>query len=198
MGAPEGFRSISPSQAMMEYVKPLSELTEDERDLNEVLQASMVLWNYSISLQKEIEPDQKMRKRILKELRKTFKLGKEEADSLLSKMVKRQQYLFPEEIQPKETGFILIRKEVRYIIRPYDYKQLQLIKEIIPPDMVTMAFIEGLSRLDKNIEEGTDYAQFEDLLFSLKEECETRFAAWFVAKHVRVDSVREATSNPKC
>ncbi|MBW1707978.1 MAG: hypothetical protein JRJ86_22935, partial [Deltaproteobacteria bacterium] len=44
MGAPDGFRSISFSQAMMEYAKPLMERMENEDDLNKALQASGLFW----------------------------------------------------------------------------------------------------------------------------------------------------------
>ncbi|HID29797.1 MAG TPA: hypothetical protein EYP19_07300, partial [Desulfobacterales bacterium] len=53
LGAPEGFRSISFSQGMMEYAKPLMELVEgNEEDFQEVMDAAMVLWNYALSLEK--------------------------------------------------------------------------------------------------------------------------------------------------
>jgi len=44
MGAPEGFRSISMSQAIMEYAKPLFEFAKDEENaLNDTLQIGNLL-----------------------------------------------------------------------------------------------------------------------------------------------------------
>ena len=52
MGAPEGFRSISMSQAIMEYAKPLLEFAKDEENaFNNTLQIGMLIWNYAISVE---------------------------------------------------------------------------------------------------------------------------------------------------
>ena len=52
MGAPEGFRSISMSQAIMEYAKPLFEFAKDEKnEFNDILQVAMLIWNYAISVE---------------------------------------------------------------------------------------------------------------------------------------------------
>lgn len=89
MGAPEGFRSISMSQAMMEYAKPIMKLVEDsESRLDDAMQISMLLWNYSNFVERGNE-DKKLEKEISKALRKTFKLDKDEAHALFEKMVER-------------------------------------------------------------------------------------------------------------
>ena len=72
MGAPEGFRSISISQAMMEYAKPLMKYVEDdENGLDVAIQISTELWNYSISVEDGNE-DKQLEKKILKALKKAF------------------------------------------------------------------------------------------------------------------------------
>ena len=88
--------------------------------LDDGMQISMLLWNYSISVEKGNE-DKKSEKKILKVLGKTLKLDKEEAHALFKKMIERHSYLFPQDIQP-EPGipFMFIRKEIRHLIKPYD------------------------------------------------------------------------------
>ena len=62
LGAPEGFRSISFSQAIMEYGTPLVEQSKNENAMNAALQLSGLLWNYALS-----ERDGKVDRKIEKE-----------------------------------------------------------------------------------------------------------------------------------
>jgi hypothetical protein len=188
MGAPEGFRTISMSQAMMEYAKPLMEFVEDdEKGFDDAMQISTVLWNYSISVEDGKE-DKKIEKKILKALKKAFDLDKSEAHALFTKMVERYSYLFPQDIQP-EPGlpFMFIRKEVRHLIRPFDYKKLVISNEIIPPDQNDRDVIDKIKRLDRNIYDGTEYGKYEDLFLSLKDECQDLFEKWLTAKGLKDD-----------
>jgi len=189
MGAPEGFRSISMAQAIMEYAKPIMEYIEDaENGLDKAMQISTMLWNYTISAEKGNE-DKKLEKEISKTLRKTLGMDKDEAQALFTKMVQRYRYLFPQNIQP-EPGlpFMFIRKEVRHLIRPFDYKKLVLSKELIPPDKKDGDVIDKIRRLDTYISDGADYGKYENLFPSLKDECEDQFEKWLIAKGLRDDA----------
>lgn len=171
LGAPEGFRPIPPAQAMMEYAKPLMELVQsDEEGFNDATQAGMLLWNYALSLEKGHE-NRKMEKEILEALRGCFDLDKRDAQALFIKMIERRSYLFPADIQPKGSPFMFIRKEVRHIIRPFDYDTLDLSDDIIPPDKKDKALVDRLNKLDNQINAGVDYDEYENLFFSLKDEC---------------------------
>ena len=189
MGAPEGFRSISFSQAMLEYGKPLMSYVEDDEDgLDKAMQVSGLLWNYAISV-KEGNEDKKLEKDIVKALRKTLDLDKDEAQALFTKMVERYSYLFPQDIQPKPgLPFMFIRKEPRHLIRPFDYRKLVVSKEIIPPDKKDRDMIEKIRRLDGYMSDGTEYGTYEDLFFSLKDACEDRFEKWLIAKGLKGDA----------
>ena len=147
MGAPEGFRSISMSQAIMEYTKPIMKFVEDnENDLDNAMQISMVLWNYSVSIERGNEY-KGLEKKILKGLKKTFGMDKDESHDLLKKMVERYSYLFPKDIQPKAgMPFMFIRKELKYLIKPYDYNKLTLSSESIPPDQDDRDLINKIER----------------------------------------------------
>lgn len=185
MGAPEGFRSISMSQAMMEYAKPLMEQLEDKEDFNTAFQAAMVFWNYALVVERG-ERDDKLEQKIHKTVKSAFSLDKDAADALIEKMVERYSYLFPHDVQPDPgLPFMFIRKEVRHLIRPFDYEKLVLSDKVIPPDQDDTEIINKLIKLDRYIYEDTDYETYEDLLVSLKDEFEDRFEKWLMAKGVR-------------
>jgi hypothetical protein len=189
MGAPEGFRSISMAQALMEYAKPLMEYMRDEEDsMNDVLQVSMMLWNYSLALKREGE-NKKIEKEILEALKNTCNLDKTKAQSLFTKMIERQSYLFPEEMQPESRGlFMFIRKEERHHIKPFDYNQLVLSDTIIPPDQKDRDFINMIKRLDSYVQDEAEYEMYEDLLISLKDDCPGLFEKWLIAKGFKGDA----------
>lgn len=189
MGAPEGFRSISMSQAMLEYAKPLMKFLEDsEEGYNEVMQLSMLLWNYSISVERSNE-DNRSKKAILQALEMTLGLDKNGAQALFTKMIERRAYLFPPDIQPEAaTPFMFIRKEVRHIIRPFDYDKLEISNEIIPPNQDEQDLIDRIKRLDNYIYEEAEYETYENLLFSLQDECPGLFEKWLIAKGLGDDA----------
>jgi len=189
MGAPEGFRSISMSQAIMEYAKPIMSFVENnEIKLDDAMQISMLFWNYSISVEKGNE-DEKSEKKILKVLRKNLRLDKEEAHNLFKKMVERHGYLFPQEIQPKPgIPFMFIRKEISYLINPYDYSKLVLSNEIIPPDQNDRDVMNKIEKLDSFIHQEAEYNEYENLFHSLKDECEKQFEKWLIAKELKEDA----------
>ncbi len=194
MGAPEGFRSISMSQAIMEYAKPIMNSVEGgEGRLDDAMQISTLLWNYSISVEEGNE-DKKSEKKILEILRKTLGFDKDEANVLFEKMVERHSYLFPQDVQP-EPGipFMFIRKEIRHLIKPYDYSKLVLSHESIPPDQNDKDITSKIDKLDSLINDGAEYEVYESLLSSLKDECEEQFGKWLIAKGLE-DDVQDLSS----
>jgi len=186
MGAPEGFRSIPMSQAIMEYAKPLLAFAKDEENaFNNTLQISMLIWNYSISVE-EGKGDKKIESKILKSLTSEYSLKQDEAIALLTKMTDRYAHLFPQDKQPESgTPFMYIRKELHYLIKPFDYKRLALSNEIFPPEQEDVELIEKIEKLDGYIENRADYSSYEDLLFSLHDECRERFEKWLTAKGLK-------------
>ena len=186
MGAPEGFRSISMSQAIMEYAKPLFEFDKDEKnELNDTLQIGMLIWNFAISVE-EGKEDKKIENKILKSLASTYSLKKDEAAALLTKMTDRYAYLFPKDKQPEPgTPFMFIRKEVHFLIKPFDYKRMALSNKIFPAEQEDLDLIEKIEKLDGYIENHADYSSYEDLLFSLHDECRERFEKWLTAKGLK-------------
>ena len=187
LGAPEGFRSISFSQGMMEYAKPLMELVEgDEADFQGVMDAATVLWNYSLSVEKG-QTDETIEKDIVEALKASFHLNQSQAEALFTKMIERRRYLFPPDKQPKGSPFMFIRKEIRHIIMPFDYDALDLSDEIIPPDKNDKAFVDRINKLDSQLCAGIDYAKYESDFFALKDECQVRFEEWLTEKGLKDD-----------
>ena len=188
MEAPEGFRALSFSQALMEYAKPLMEDRKNKKALEAVFQLSGLFWNYALDVQKGAV-DQKMEKDILAATESALKLDKQEAQSLIRTMVERFDYLFPENIQPKRPSPIMfIRKEVRYLIRPYDYEKLIVSDRIVPPDTEDHKAIDRLLQLDDLMAEGADYEDYEPLLTDVKTLLETRFGGWLMAKGIKEEA----------
>ena len=188
MGAPEGFRSISISQAMMEYAKPIMKFVEDDdKGFNDALQISIGLWNYALSVEKGDE-DIKIEKDLLTAMGKALKLDKDEAQSIFKKMIERRAHLFPPDIQP-ETGIpiMFIRKEIRYLIQPFDYKKLVISDEVVPPDQNDSDFIKKINELDQFIYDGAEYDRYEKIFCSLRDDCQGVFEKWLVAKGLKDD-----------
>lgn len=182
LGAPEGFRSISFSQAIMEYGSPLAEQIKDENAMEAALNLSGLCWNYALSVQ-EGKADGKIEREIIKGVKSVLGLKKEEAEKLIQKMVARHHYLFPKDVQPKPPSpFMFIRKEVRHLIRPFDYTKLNISGQLIPPEVEDQDAIDKLTQLDTLVSDQADYKQFESLLTEVKDSCEERFRQWLIAK----------------
>ena len=103
-------------------------------------------------------------------------------------MADRYNHLFPKDKQPEPgTPFMYIRKEVQYLIKPFDFKRLALSNEIFPVDQIDTELIEKIEKLDGFIENSADYSSYEDLLYSLHNDCRERFEKWLAAKGLKED-----------
>jgi hypothetical protein len=182
LGAPEGFRSISFSQAIMEYGAPLVEQAKNDKAIDSALQLASMFWNYALSV-RDGKVDRKIEKEIVKGVKSVLGLNIEETQKLIQTMVERYHYLFPEDIQPKPPSpFMFIRKEVRHLIRPFDYDKLNISNQLIPSDTDDQDAIDKLIQLDTLVMDQADYKQFESLLTEVKDRCEERFRQWLIAK----------------
>jgi hypothetical protein len=133
MEAPDGFRVVTISQAMVEYAQPLLDLlqTDNPEAQNAAFKLSTLLWNYSIGIERG-ESESKIKDETLQFIRLIFTLKDQEAESLFQEMIDRKEHLFPKDIQPEFPMQMFMRKDVSYLIRPFDYNRLQLITERIP------------------------------------------------------------------
>ncbi len=182
MGAPEGFRSISFSQAIIEYGQPLLKTADNDHATEAAMQLAGLFWNYALSV-RDGERDGEIENQIVKGVKSGLGLNDEEAQELIQKMVRRYQYLFPENIQPDRLSpFLFIRKEVQHLIRLFDYSKLSLSDQFVPPNTADQEAIGRLIKLDTLLMSQADYSEYEDLLHEVKDRFEDLFRQWLIAK----------------
>ena len=184
MDAPEGYRAVSISTAMMEYAKPVVEFVEEGviEDLNEALQIASSIWNYSNDLERS---DNKANLEELElEITEVLKLGKKEARQFVNMMVERKSDLLPSAIQPDNPRTMFIKKEKVYLIPEFNYNSLTFSDTVIPPDSEDEALIEMIRKLDKFIDEGVEPDIWEKFYFQLVDLCTARFGNWMQEKKI--------------
>jgi hypothetical protein len=185
--APPGFRPIPMSHAMMEFAAPIMAYVEDGtvRDPNDALQIGMLLWN--ANLPEAPAPVKKSRSAIVRQIRTTLHIDDgQEAEAFFDRMIERKAYLFPDEIQPKGTMTMFMRKEVEYLITTFDEEQLNLLDKPIPPDRDDDTFLNALRELDANIAADIDYSDWEADFFAVQDLCCQRYQHWLQAKGVLI------------
>jgi hypothetical protein len=182
--APQGFRPLSMTQAMMEYAAPLMAYAEDGtvQDPNDALQIGVQLWNFT--LPKVPVPQKPSRAAIVDTIRTTLQMDRQEAEAFCDRMIARKAYLFPDEIQPEGSMTMFMRKEVEYLITPFAESQLHLSDAIIPPNGDDDTFLHVLEQLDARIDFGEDYGDWEADFFAMQERCCERYHHWLRAKGV--------------
>jgi hypothetical protein len=164
--APQGFRPLSTTQAMMEYVAPIMAYVEDGTvaDPNDALQVGLLLWNST--LPKVPVATRQARSEIVAHIETTLQMDRQDADAFYDKMIERKAYLFPDEIQPEGAMTMFMRKEVDYLITPFEESQLNLSDEIIPPNGDDDTFLHALEQLEARIDFGEDYSDWEADFFT--------------------------------
>ena len=74
--------------------------------------------------------------------------------------------------------------EGSYLIAPFNWDDLTLAAEPVPPDDEDRELVEALQRLDQYMADGVDYGEWEDLFLSMKDSCCERFFQWLRHKGV--------------
>lgn len=182
--APQGFRPIPMMQAMVEFAAPIMAYVEDGtiRDPNDALQIGMQLWN--VTLPKAPVAVKKSRPQIVDQIRTILQLDRQEAEAFFDRMIERKAYWFPDETQPEGSMTMFMRKEIEYLITPFEESQLEISDEPIPPGGDDDAFLDALRHLDESIEEGAEYDEWEAGFFAMQELCCQRYHHWLEAKRV--------------
>jgi hypothetical protein len=182
--APKGFRPISTTQAMLEYAAPIMAYVDNGTvvDLNDALQVGLLLWNST--LPSVPVAMRQARSAIVAQIETTLQMDRQESEAFYDEMIERKAYLFPEEIQPAGAMTMFMRKEVEYLITPFEESQLNLSDEIIPPNGDDDTFLNALDQLDARIDFGEDYGEWESDFFAMKDLCCERYHHWLRAKGV--------------
>src|SRR2546422_10361297 len=182
--APKGFRPVSTTQAMLEYAAPIMAYVDNGTvaDPNDALQVGLLLWNSTLP---EIPVAMRQaRSEIVAHIETTLHMHRREAEAFYDEMIERKAYLFPNEIQPAGAMTMFMRKEVEYLITPFEESQLHLSDEIIPPNDDDDTFVKALEELDARIDFGEEYGDWESDFFEMKDLCCERYSHWLQAKGV--------------
>jgi hypothetical protein len=99
-------------------------------------------------------------------------------------MIERQIHLFPEEVQPAPPSmFMYMRKEISYLIPPFDCGRLRFRADAaVPPDEEERRLIGKIEELDDHIRGESDYDDFEALALSIEKDSLKLFKKWLIAK----------------
>ncbi|MBN2412816.1 hypothetical protein JXQ31_14095 [candidate division KSB1 bacterium] len=183
--APPGFRSVSMSQGLMEFAKPMMEFVEKGtvKELNDVFQLALPIWNYDIALEKSNSIIDK--KDIIKPISKILKLNAQESAEFFDMMIQRKQHLFPKEIQPADPLIVYLKKEEHYHIKEFNYNSLNISKEIYLPAKEDNQLVQLLNQIDDYINKGTEYDEWEDFYFKMVEKCKKRYKTWLEFKGLK-------------
>src|SRR5215510_15664600 len=94
--APQGFRPLSMTQAMLEYAAPIMAYVENGtvQDPNDALQVGLLLWNST--LPEAPVAVRQSRREIVAHIEATFHMGRQEAEAFYEHMIARKAYLFPD------------------------------------------------------------------------------------------------------
>ena len=186
---PDGFRLVSPTQAIMEYGKPLMEMIpmpDDVSKANEVFGVVPEIWNYTLDDKRIPEgkksEGKKSEKEMLSLISQRLGFDKKKSHDFLSKMVERKNNLFPAEVQPKGSPFMFIRKVVSSLISRFDYERLKLNPEVLPPNTLDIKLVRYLNKLDQYIKRSANYDKYNKLLLNVQDGVFYRFNEWLSAK----------------
>src|SRR6266852_41693 len=182
--APKGFRPVSTTQAMIEYAAPLMAYVEDGTvaDPNDALQVGLLLWNSTLP---EVPvPMRQSRGEIVAQIETILHMNRQEAAVFYDEMIERKAYLFPDEMQPEGAMTMFMRKEVEYLITPFEESQLQVSDVPIPPDGDDRPFLDALRQLEARIAAHVAYDAWEADFFAMQDLCRQRYQHWLQAKGV--------------
>lgn len=180
---PEGFRSVSMSQALIEYAQPVMDMRQGNNieDSNRYLQIPTLIWNYSISLDDE-KDGEKERKEIIAVIKETLQMNEDEAIAFLQKMINRKEYLFPADIQPTHSRNMFLRKNVRHLIPEFNYDNLIISETPMISDHKDEELIDSIELMDRYITDRSDYGEWEKHYFRMEEQCNDGFKKWLTDK----------------
>ncbi len=182
--APEGFRPITSTQAMIEYGKPLVDAMggDSVEALNSAFGMVTLLWNLSIAYDQDDCGDPiSMRKKVVDDLMKTLKQSKQEVEALIDEMLERKAWLLPPDIQPRFSMTMFIRKEKRHEIPDFKESELDLSDAGYEPSAEDDSLRVMLVELDAMVAE-CDYSEWESHFFRTSTVVVERFSNWLELK----------------
>ena len=187
--APNGFRPLSMTQALMEFAAPLTEHVESDEldDVNAVMQVAGSIWNQT--LPKTITST--ARDELVEDIATRLDIDERDADQLVDELTERKHYLFPADMQPDDPRWVFMRKTVEYQIEKFDEDRLGLADEPLSADREDLAMLDALRRLDTSLGQGDAYDDWESLYFEVEKACYEQYFRWLTVKGVPEKQCRE-------
>lgn len=179
---PDGFRLVSMGQAFMEFGKPIMAAIRKEDELENISEALQGVWNYEITLGGgDEEKRESERSAVLRDLEGLLDVDRAGAEEWLEEMVERKRYLFPEDVQPKLSPMLFMRKTVSYLITPFDYNGLTLSEGVIPPDDDDFDAMRKIELVERYAEEEI-YEVWEDFFYPMVDAVKASYEKWLDRK----------------
>ncbi|MEW6750872.1 MAG: hypothetical protein AB1505_07825 [Candidatus Latescibacterota bacterium] len=180
--APPGFIAVGMSQAVATFARPLLDRVGEGtmEQTNEALQLAMEVWNYTLG-SGTLRPTLG-REEIVARLGQVLGTGFTEAEEVFDSLVARKEHLFPDEVQPRGTPLMFQRKEGTHLIPDYDYQCLGLVESPVAPEAEDLDLVAALRHLDRQVEEGSEYGEWEEEYLGAQDTCAERFGAWLDRK----------------
>jgi hypothetical protein len=188
----DGYRIVGPSQAILDYAKPLLDNCVTDEEMEQVLSLVQMFWMLAI-----LEGTESVEETEIKE--KLAELNSPEAEELFKMMRERFNLMFP---HLKEESPFYIKEHVLEIeeFEPFDESTLQINEDVIPPtedernlaETLRVLYDEG-SDLDDDDDfdgdiEDEDIDEYEDKLMKWEEKLMDCFVNWCHAKGISEDN----------
>ena len=189
MAAPDGFRPLSMTQALMEFAAPLTERFDSDGvdGVNTVMQVAISIWNLPFPANLTTADHEEL----VEDTAAALSIDERDADQLIDELIERKHYLFPADMQPDDPRWMFMRKTVEYRIEQFDEERLELSSEPLPADPDDVAMLDALRRLDACLEQGDAYDEWESLYFEVEKACCERYFYWLTAKGAAEEQGRE-------
>lgn len=181
----DGFRMVSPAQAMMNYAAPLREALgelDSVDELNNVLYLSQVCWNLALS------DDDEMKYDVIDQFKE---IGFDDAEQVVEMMILRHRQMYPDEHERDSGGIGFYLKE-RLIDPPQEYvpfkeSKLEINEVEVDRNEDDEEISKILLRLNENLPD--ENINTEDLSFDFSDKASARFAFWCQQKGIQTEVV---------
>jgi len=177
------FRPLPFMQAMMQYARPLMDMSpgEDVTPASEIFSTAVSIWNYAGQPEDAAQAETEQRK-LVKAIAKTFRLDKAEGKRILDMMVERREFLMPSDLQLFDPFFLVVRRDVSYLLTEFDYGRLEFSMDPVPPQPEDEAWLADLQDLDSWMQDGAEVWECEKEAMEIKEALLDSYSRWLHAK----------------
>jgi hypothetical protein len=181
--APEGFRPVPTTQALMTLAEPLLEdfaVSDDADALNTILEIVVPIWNFARST----DPAKPYSAELVELIADTLSVDESEAEHILTDLLARHAHLFPSDIQPTDVRIMFMRKEATNLVAPLTDAQLALSADPLPVESADRVLVAELRQLDTMLAAKAAYDIWEQHAISVTQMCCDRFFVWLKGKGV--------------